>query len=607
MTSNEAAAPQQIRRIGHYQIFGPLGSAGEASSVWLARDTSHSDTKLVAVKRLDQRLVDDAEGLRSFLDEVRTVARLRHPNVVAALDFVEHERDLYMAMDYIVGVSVEELIDDAFSRKRRIPLDVVLGIAVGALEGVQSTHAAGVIHGNVAPCNLMIALDGSIHLLDFGTARALARYQPTLEVVAPTAVAPEHAQGQPPSAASDLFAVAMLMWHCLAGRPLFPVDRNEIAERIVRDAIPGPSVFNRTLSQRCDEVVLRALERAPERRFADAEEMASAIASIGKVASAGRIGSWLKIAAKEALERRRALVARISVRPPQPNPSDDPDITKSSEGEDSYRAATTQTFVKRPKSRPNSEPRVAALGGTPSSPGASSRGLGEPPPSQPRMETPAARAPLPAITPPSAAVEAPAAAPEPAATSWPENTGPDSSPYAVAQARTAGDGDPAVDAPPRSLEEISGDAIDVDIDAPAATPRRRSKVGWAIAAVSLAVIAAAGVAWLRADGQFTSVAAPTSAAPVNAGAPPAAPASTAAPVAESDANASSEPEASAETVAAANDTAVPHPQAQNPAWPRPRQNAPPARRDPYSAGESPASRPPPRPAKPADDSLFTRE
>src|SRR6185295_12747149 len=145
--------------------------------------------RTVAIKRLHAQFAKNPEFVSMFLDEARIAARIRHPNVVATLDVVATEGELFLVMDYVQGESLSRLAKATRIRKERIPPRVLASVMSGALHGLHAAHEAknergeplSIVHRDISPQNILVGTDGTARVLDFGVAKASGRIQNTKE------------------------------------------------------------------------------------------------------------------------------------------------------------------------------------------------------------------------------------------------------------------------------------------------------------------------------------------------------------------------------------------------------------------------------------------
>lgn len=275
--------PPPAPSIPRYRVLESLG-AGGMGEVFKARLTGTAGFQRdVVLKRLHTRNADDDQLATMLADEARLLGFLRHPNVVQALDFYEEAGQRFLVLEYIEGVPLSHVLRDG----RDVPPAVVafLGREVcRALDYVHGVRAADgtplqVVHHDVTPSNIMLTNEGVVKLLDFGLARFThARHVATAGLVKgkPAYLAPEQLRsGQAVDGRADLFSLGIVMHELLTGVRLFRGDDDLATLRQVGEKpIVAPSKTRAGVPRALDRIVMRALERDPERRYASAAEMA---------------------------------------------------------------------------------------------------------------------------------------------------------------------------------------------------------------------------------------------------------------------------------------------------------------------------------------------
>src|SRR5881392_716860 len=254
---------------GRYKVLSRLGSGGMAD-VFLAEDEQLG--RNVALKLLYQRFAEDPGFVERFRREAQAAAGLQHPNVVSVYDRGAYDGTYYIAMEYLPGRSLKQLI------RSEAPLDPVRAIDITAqiLKAARFAHRRGVIHRDLKPHNVIVDDAGHVKVTDFGIARAGASDMTETGSIMGTAqyLSPEQAQGHAVSAQSDLYAIGIVLYELLTGRVPFDGDSPvTIALKQVSELPIPPSAFNPAVPPELDAIVLRALEKDPARRFAGAEEM----------------------------------------------------------------------------------------------------------------------------------------------------------------------------------------------------------------------------------------------------------------------------------------------------------------------------------------------
>ncbi|WP_437282944.1 protein kinase [Sorangium sp. So ce375] len=315
--------PSQPRPIGRYLLYGSIASGGMAS-VHLGRlvgDAGFSRT--VAIKRLHPALAEAPEIAESLRDEARIVARIQHPNVVAMVDLLVAEDEAFLVMEYVRGESLARLLRAAHARGAPVPVPIVASITCGALHGLHAAHEArsesgdplGIVHRDVSPENVLVGVDGTARLLDFGIAKARGRLSTTRggQVKGKLAyMAPEQLLCADVTRQTDVFAAGVVLWEALAGRRLFDGgDEGALVRAVLEGPIPPPSSLAAHVPPALDAVVLRALERNAAGRYPTARELAVAIEDAVPLASPRAVGEWVEELAGDGLARRAARVAAI--------------------------------------------------------------------------------------------------------------------------------------------------------------------------------------------------------------------------------------------------------------------------------------------------------
>ncbi len=254
-----------------YRVLQRIGSGGMAD-VWLAEDT-HLQRR-VALKVLHRRFAQDREFVERFRREAEAAAGLQHPNIVAVYDRGEVEGTYYIAMQFLEGHSLKELVDAGLS-----PEHAVLLIRQ-VLEAAGFAHRHGIVHRDLKPQNVIVDAAGKATVTDFGIARAgVSEITQTGSVMGtPHYLSPEQAQGMDVTSVSDLYSIGVMLYEALAGRVPFEADSAvAIAMKQVSQAPQRPSSINPQVSPALDAVTMRALEKDPGRRFQSAEAFIAAL------------------------------------------------------------------------------------------------------------------------------------------------------------------------------------------------------------------------------------------------------------------------------------------------------------------------------------------
>jgi beta-lactam-binding protein with PASTA domain len=258
---------------GRYRVLERLGSGGMAD-VYCAEDTQLG--RRVAVKLLYRRFAEDPEFVERFRREASSAAGLQHPNIVGVFDRGEWDGTYYIAMEYLKGQTLKQLVREHGA----MPPELAVDITIQVLRAAKFAHKRGVVHRDIKPHNVILDEEGRAKVTDFGIARAGASDMTETGSIMGTAqyLSPEQAQGQPVSPRSDLYSIGVMLYELLTGKVPFDAESPvTIALKHVSEAPVPPSQVNPAVPPALDAVVLRALEKEPADRFADADAFAAAL------------------------------------------------------------------------------------------------------------------------------------------------------------------------------------------------------------------------------------------------------------------------------------------------------------------------------------------
>ncbi len=259
---------------GRYAVTARLAHGGMAT-VYLAMDTRLD--RQVALKVMHAELARDDEFVRRFIGEAKSVARLSHQNVVAVFDQGSDGPFLYLAMEYVPGRTLKEVLRE----RGRFPPAAALDIMTGVLDGLAAAHASGIVHRDVKPENVLLTADGRLKVADFGLARAQATAGHTRAGLLIGTVAylpPEQVTGDSTGPRSDVYSAGVVLFELLTGRLPFTGDTPiAVAYQHVNQDVPAPSTLAPGIPATVDQLVLAATSRDPALRPADAGEFARAV------------------------------------------------------------------------------------------------------------------------------------------------------------------------------------------------------------------------------------------------------------------------------------------------------------------------------------------
>jgi eukaryotic-like serine/threonine-protein kinase len=255
-----------------YRLDRKIGSGGMAD-VWLAEDTELD--RQVAIKILHDRFAQDKQFVQRFKREAQSAAGLQHPNVVGIFDRGSFDGTYFIAMEYVDGPSLKDLVQGGMAGQDAINFTRQI------LNAARFAHRKGIVHRDLKPQNVLIDDEGRARVADFGIARA----GETSDITATGSVmgtaqyiSPEQAQGKPTTPRSDIYSIGVILYEALAGRVPFEGESAvAVALKQVSEAPRRPSAINPNVPPALDAVVMRALAKDPDARFRDADAFLRAL------------------------------------------------------------------------------------------------------------------------------------------------------------------------------------------------------------------------------------------------------------------------------------------------------------------------------------------
>jgi serine/threonine protein kinase len=273
-------AAQETLLNGRYRLIAQQGSGGMAV-IYKAQDLALGRT--VAIKILRPSLTGDPSFLTRFRLEARNVANLAHPNIVTLYDVGQDGNTYYMVMEYIEGQDLKKLI------RAGAPFTVerALHIGIQICAGVGYAHRAGLVHADVKPQNILVTADDHVKVTDFGIAQALSLTQPQEKqnVVwgSPHYFAPEQASGEPPTPASDVYAIGIVLFEMLTGKlPYGGTDQQELALAHIREQVPHVTELNPSVPVHLDRIIYKVMSKEPAARYRTADQLGRILISYQK-------------------------------------------------------------------------------------------------------------------------------------------------------------------------------------------------------------------------------------------------------------------------------------------------------------------------------------
>ena len=266
-----------VRLDNRYEIREVIGVGGMAV-VYKAYDRFAE--RNVAVKILKDEFAEDEEFRRRFKNESRAIAMFSHPNIVSIYDVGSGDGPQYIVMEYINGITLQQYIDV----KKVLPLHDAIAIMEQTLKGIQHAHERGVVHRDLKPQNIMLLEDGTVKVTDFGIARMASVDTKTMSEMALGSVhyiSPEQASGNETDFKADIYSLGAIFYVLTTGK--FPFDGDtpvSIALQHVQKQPDNPRMINDTIPIGVDQIIMKAMQKSPENRFASAADMIKDIQAV---------------------------------------------------------------------------------------------------------------------------------------------------------------------------------------------------------------------------------------------------------------------------------------------------------------------------------------
>ena len=262
-----------------YQLLEQLGTGG-MSNVFRARDLMLE--RNVAIKVLHENYSKDPAFQERFKMEARAAANLSHPNIVTVHDFGYDSGQLFIVMEYLPGKDLKTIL----RQRGRFTVEEAIPLIVQACAGIGYAHRAGLVHCDVKPHNMIVTPDSRLKVTDFGIARALSTIMPDerADVVwgSPQYFSPEQAVGEPPSPASDVYSLGVVLYEVLAGALPFNAPTSEELARMHLEDQPIPiSEYVPDVPPALEQIVMKVLSKEPSARYRTADQLGRVLLKFG--------------------------------------------------------------------------------------------------------------------------------------------------------------------------------------------------------------------------------------------------------------------------------------------------------------------------------------
>ncbi|WP_375742785.1 protein kinase [Corallococcus interemptor] len=334
------APTESPRFFGRYELVHLLGQGG-MGEVYLAKLSGAAGfEKPCIVKTILPGLVKDRQFLDRFHHEAKVLVHLVHSSIAQVYDMGEADGTYYMALEYVAGVDLGYLLEQARVQGRAVPAPVALYIGQRMAEGLGYAHRKtgsdgeplGIVHRDVSPHNVMVSYEGEVKVIDFGLAKSTARSKYTL----PSTVmgklgymSPEQVRAEPLDHRSDIYSCAVVVWEMLAGRGLVPHGTvGEMMAAMSHPVVPPLKDFRPDVEPSLEAVLRRALAPSPADRYARSDEFARALNAellrSGNPLGAEEVGEFVRALCPEAFAEQRKLTSSVHGERRTPSPAPRP-------------------------------------------------------------------------------------------------------------------------------------------------------------------------------------------------------------------------------------------------------------------------------------------
>ncbi len=261
-----------IEKLGRYVIVEEIGQ-GAMGVVYKAVDPLIDRTVAIKTINLDLSKEELANFEKRFQREVQSAGKLNHPNIVTVYDVGRTEGVAYMAMEFLEGKELREILDSGVV----LPVEKVTHITSQVADGLAFAHEHGIVHRDVKPANVMVMKNGLVKITDFGIAQmsSASRTVSGMVMGSPKYMSPEQVVGQAVDGRSDIFSLGVVLYEMLAGKTPFSGENiSAIMYQILNDEPIPPKAFNQNIPDSLNFIVLKALAKHPDKRYQNAKEMA---------------------------------------------------------------------------------------------------------------------------------------------------------------------------------------------------------------------------------------------------------------------------------------------------------------------------------------------
>ncbi|HUJ28348.1 MAG TPA: protein kinase [Myxococcales bacterium] len=305
-------------KFGKYQLLERIAVGGMAEVFAAKAYGVEGFERLLAIKKILPTMGEDSEFISMFVDEARIAVQLSHANIVQVLELGKHEENLYIAMEYISGRDLRQLLERFRKRQQPMPVPQACLIVAEVCEALDYAHRKrdaqgrplGIVHRDVSPQNVLVSFEGEVKLIDFGIAKAESRLQKTQAGILKgkfSYMSPEQVKGQPIDGRSDVFACGILLWELICGEKLFTGDSDFAVLERVRNGVIAPL---RNAPPELERIVMKALANEPNERYQTASELHDELMRFtlvgGMVYGHRQLAEWLREEFKADFEKEQS-------------------------------------------------------------------------------------------------------------------------------------------------------------------------------------------------------------------------------------------------------------------------------------------------------------
>ena len=271
-----------MEQFGKYALIRKIGTGGMAE-VFLARTTvAQGLNKTLVIKKIHTAYARSRQFVTMFVDEAKIALGLNHPNIIQVFDFGAVGDTYFLAMEYVEGMDLLRLLQEAAKARQRLPYGLSAYIVQQTAKGLDYAHRKtdefgqplGIVHRDISPQNILLSWDGGVKIVDFGIARARDVHEEQGVIKGKFAyMSPEQGRGEPVDCRSDVFAAGIVLFELVCARPLFHGKGKEALEMVKSGSIPRPRDFAPELPESLERIILKALAFHRADRFQTARDL----------------------------------------------------------------------------------------------------------------------------------------------------------------------------------------------------------------------------------------------------------------------------------------------------------------------------------------------